>query len=290
VKPAPFEYHAPETLEEALALRALTAGDSAVLAGGQSLIPILSLRLAAPSALVDIGNLSELSGIAVAGRQLSIGAATRQRTAERSAEVRRACALLSLALPWIGHPSTRNRGTVGGALAHADPAGELPAVALALEAELVVRGKSGHRIVAAADFFHGFMRTAVSEDELLVEVRFPLDPSKSGSSFLEVARRHGDFALVGVACSAQLDPQGRIARARIAFAGVGGTPVRALEAEQLLAGQEPRPELLREAAAVASAATEPHSDLHASADYRRHVAKVLARRALTEALERAEAA
>jgi carbon-monoxide dehydrogenase medium subunit len=287
VKPPPFDYHAPESLEEALALRARTAGEGTVLAGGQSLLPILNLRLAAPAALVDIGGVAELRGIAADGDVLRVGAGTRQRAAERSEDVGAGCRLLHAALPWIGHRAIRNRGTIGGSIAHADPAAELPAVALALDAELVLASEQRRRTVAARDFFHGFMQTAIEPDELLVEVRFPADPPRSGAAFLEVARRHGDFALAGVAARVQLGPGGTVAEARLALAGVDGVPVRALEAERLVRGEEPGEELAAEAGERAAAALEPPSDLHAPASYRRRLAAVLVRRALAAAAESA---
>lgn len=287
MKPAPFTYHAPDSLDEALALRAQHAGDGAALAGGQSLVPILSLRLASPTVLIDVGRLGELATIVREGDELHVGASTRQRTAENSPDVAASCGLLAEALPWIGHPSTRNRGTVGGSLAHADPAGELPAVALALDARLTLRSERGERVVAAGEFFHGFMSTAIEPDELLVRLTLPADAPRSGASFLEVARRHGDFALVAVAAVVCLGEGDAIAAARIAVAGVDGTPVRASEAEALLRGGTAGAALFAEAAARAAQGLEPHGDLHASAAYRRHVAGILVARALQKATDRA---
>jgi carbon-monoxide dehydrogenase medium subunit len=290
VKPAAFAYHAPDTLEEALALRAAHAGEGVALAGGQSLVPILNLRLAAPSVLIDLRRIRELAAVTVERGRLRLGAMTRQRDAERSTEVGAASSLLAQALPWVGHPSTRNRGTVGGSLAHADPAAELPTVALALDAELELHSARGGRVVAAEDFFHGFMSTAIEPDELLVAISLPVDGPRTGTSFVEVARRHGDFALVAAAAVVRLRDDEGIAAARVVIAGVDGTPVRAHAAEQQLEGARPHPGLFAEAAARAAADLEPHDDLHASAAYRRHVAGVLVARVLRTAAERAREA
>ena len=287
VKPPSFEYHAPGSLDEALAIREATAGESVVLAGGQSLLPILNLRLAAPAHVLDIGRLTELGSVTVAGDCLQLGACVRQRTVERSTEVTSACPLLAEALPWIGHPSTRNRGTIGGSVAHADPAAELPAVTLAVDARLVVASARSERTVAAADFFHGVMSTALEPDELLIGIELERSLPLTGTAFVEVARRHGDFALVGVAAVVRLSETGEIVRARLVLAGVDATPVRATDAETVLTGSEPHEAAFAEAAATAAKQIEPHGDLHASAAYRRHVAAVLVRRALELAARRA---
>jgi carbon-monoxide dehydrogenase medium subunit len=283
MKPPRFRYLAPSTLEEALALRAEHADDCAVLAGGQSLMPLLNLRMALPGTLIDLGGVVELSGIREFDGGVAIGAMTRQRTAERSALVRERLPLVATALPNVGHPAIRNRGTIGGSLAHADPAAELPAVALALDAQLIARSSGGERTIAAGDFFAGFLTTTLEPDELLVEVRVPGLPEGHRASFLELARRHGDFALVGVAAVVALDPSGAIADARLAFIGVGGTAVRAHAAEALLRGSMPDGALFSEAAERAKGELEPGSDTHATAAYRRRVAGVLAERALREA-------
>ncbi len=286
MKPAPFAYHAPASLEEAIALRAQHGAEGVALAGGQSLVPILSLRLAQPSVLIDVGRLPELATITREPERLHVGATTRQRVAERAPDVA-CCRLLADALPLIGHPSTRNRGTMGGSLAHADPAAELPTVALALDAELSLLSERGARVVRAADFFHGFMSTAIEPDELLVRISLPVDQPGIGVSFLEVARRHGDFALVAVATVLGLGDRGQIASARIVVAGVDATPIRLREAEGLLAGGDAAAALFAEAAACAARELQPHGDLHASAAYRRHVAGVLVARGLHEAAARA---
>jgi len=283
MKPPLFRYFAPDTLEEALALRAEHAEDSAALAGGQSLMPLLNLRMAFPGAVIDLAGIGELAGIREWDGGVAIGAMTRQRAAERSPLVRERIPLAARALPNVGHAAIRNRGTVGGSIAHADPAAELPAVALALDAEMVARTSGGERTIAAADFFAGFLTTALAPDELLVEVRIPGLPAGHGTAFVELARRHGDFAIVGVGAALALDGAGAIADARLVFIGVGGAPVRAREAEGLLRGSAPSDALFAEAAERAKTELDPPGDTHASAGYRRRVAGVLARRALAEA-------
>jgi aerobic carbon-monoxide dehydrogenase medium subunit len=282
-----FEYEAPATLSEALDLLAEHEDDSSVLAGGQSLIPLLALRLAYPAVLIDINGINELSGVSAANGSVTIGAMTREYMAEASATVADAVPLLAVALPLIGHEAIRNRGTIGGSLAHADPAAELPAVARALDAELVVRGPSGERVVPAAEWFEGYLTTARQPDELLTEVRWPAAGPGTGVSFLEVARRHGDFAMVGLATSVTLS-DGAITDARLAFAGVSDVPARAAGAEELLVGQRPSAELFDEAARRAVGDIDPPSDLHGSAEYRKKVAAALVRRGLREAVDNAQ--
>jgi carbon-monoxide dehydrogenase medium subunit len=282
MKPPAFHYVAPTTLEEALEARAEHADDCAILAGGQSLMPLLNLRMAFPGTIIDLAGVDELAGIREWDGGVAIGAMTRQRTAEGDALIRERAPLISTALPNIGHAAIRNRGTVGGSIAHADPAAELPAVALALDAQLVARKKGAERTIDAADFFAGFLTTALAPDELLVEVRLPAMAKGHGVAFHELARRHGDFALVGVAAAVALD-DGKITDARLAFIGVGGAPVRAREAEKVLVGAQPSAELFAEAAERAKGELDPPGDTHASGEYRRRVAGVLAQRALAEA-------
>jgi carbon-monoxide dehydrogenase medium subunit len=288
VKPPPFEYHAPDSLAEGLTLLQQLGEDAKVLAGGQSLIPLLSLRLARPAHLIDINALQELSAVQPWDGGLRVGALVRQRGAERSDLIRQRCPLLAEALPLIGHPQIRNRGTVGGSLAHADPASELPAVAMVLDAQLVVRNAERERSIAASDFFVSFFTTSLQADELLTEVRLPAWPSGAGWSYLEVSRRHGDFAMVGVAALLRLDARGAIAEARLAYTGAAPAPVRAHRAERQLVGQPATEPVFAEAAEAAAEALDPQSDVHASAAYRRHVAKVLTRRGLARAASRAE--
>jgi len=280
------EYEAPTTIAEAVDLLAEHEDEASVLAGGQSLIPLMALRLARPAVLIDINGLSELSLVAATDGQVTIGAMTREYVAEDSATVGDAVPLLAAALPLIGHEAIRSRGTIGGSLAHADPAAELPAVALALDAEFVVRGRAGERVVPAADWFEGYLATSRRPDELLTEVRFPAAGPGTGVAFLEVARRHGDFAIVGLAVSLTL-ADGVISDARLAFAGVADVPVRVAEAEDLLAGERPSAELFAEAARVATAALDPPADLNGSPEYRKQVAAALVRRGLQAAADNA---
>ena len=288
MKPAPFAYHRPATLDEALALLAEHGGEAKPLAGGQSLIPAMNFRLARAAVLVDLNRVAEL-GYVRAGRDgLQIGAMTRQRAVERSDAVRSAAPLLAEAMPFIAHPQIRNRGTVGGSLAHADPAAELPAVMLALEARFRARGPQGERWIPAGEFFTGILETALGPDELLLEVVVPKSPARTGYAFAELARRRGDYALVGVAARVTLDRRGRCQAARITLFSVGDGPVLAAAAAAMLDGQEPSPEAMRAAAdAAAQRDIDPPSDIHASAAYRRRLAAVLTRRALARAVERA---
>ena len=286
VKLPHVEYEVLATVAEAVELLAEHQGEASVLAGGQSLIPLMALRLARPAVLIDINGLGEMSGVSVSGGQVSIGAMTREYVAEESETVAGAVPLLAAALPLIGHEAIRSRGTIGGSLAHADPAAELPAVALALDAEFVVRSRSGDRVVPAAQWFAGYLATSRRPDEILVEVRFPAAGPGTGAAFQEVARRHGDFAIVGLAASLTL-ADGAISDARLAFAGLADVPVRAADAEGLLVGQEPSAELFEEAASRATDGIDPPSDLNGSPEYRKKVAATLVRRGLREAADRA---
>ncbi len=282
-----FEYQAPATVAEAVDLLTKHQDEASVLAGGQSLIPLLALRLARPALLIDINGLGELSGVSVTDGQVAIGAMTREYVAEGSGTVTETVPLLAAALPLIGHEAIRSRGTIGGSLAHADPAAELPAVALALDAEFVVRGEAGERVIPAAEWFEGYLTTARSAGEILTEVRFPAAAPGTGVAFQEVARRHGDFAIVGLAASLTF-AGGAISDARLAFAGVSDVPVRAAAAENLLVGERPSAELFAEAAMRATADLDPPADLHGSADYRRKVAAALVRRGLQAAADNAD--
>ena len=286
MKLPPVEYEAPRTVSEAVELLAEHLDQASVLAGGQSLIPLLALRLAHPAVLIDINGVDGLSGVSATDGWVGIGAMTREYVAEESAAIADAVPLLAAALPLIGHEAIRSRGTIGGSLAHADPAAELPAVALALDAEFVVRGPSGTRVIPAADWFEGYLTTSRRPDELLVQVRFPAVGRGTGVSFQEVARRHGDFAVVGLAASLTLS-DGAISDARLAFAGVSDVPVRAFAAEDLLAGERPSDELFDAAARRATEDIDPPADLHGSSDYRRRVAAVLVRRGLRAAADNA---
>jgi carbon-monoxide dehydrogenase medium subunit len=292
VKMAKFVYHRPEDVEEALEILAEHGSDGKVLAGGQSLLPLLAMRLAAPGHLVDVGHLPDADSIDVeSDGTVVVGGTVRHVEIEQSATIAAVAPLLSGAAPLIGHRAIRSRGTVCGSLAHADPAAELPAVALALDAELVVRGPAGERRVAAADFFVGYLTTALAEDELLVAVRLPPwappDRRAKGWSIQEVSRRQGDFAMVGVAVVVEGDHDGMIRRAALSYFGAASTAVRVIDAERVLVGRRPTLEALAEAATIAAGALNPPADDHGSAAYRRHLAAVLTRRALTEASVRA---
>jgi carbon-monoxide dehydrogenase medium subunit len=278
----------PKSVSEAVSLLEQHEGEAKVLAGGQSLIPLLNMRLARPSFLVDLSKLSELDYIREADGGLSIGAMTTKRTVEDSALVRSRGPLLHAATCLIGHAQIRNRGTVGGSLAHADPAAEYPAVAVALDAELRAAGPGGERTIHAGDFFVTYLTTALEPAEVLTEVRFPVLSGRSGWSIQEISRRRGDFAMAGVAALVRLESSGHCADARIVLFGVGATALRARGAEQRVIGERAGEKIFEQAARkVGEEVEEPLSDVHASAEYRRHLAQVLTKRALAEAVARA---
>ena len=288
MKPPAFEYAAPRTVAEAAALLRASDGEAKLLAGGQSLMPLLAMRLARPSLLVDLGRIAELDYVREDGGGIAIGAMTTKTTIEHSALVRTRQPLLHDATRLIAHPQIRNRGTVGGSLAQADPAAEYPAAALALGATLRLAREGGERSVEAADFFLSTLTTALEPAEILTEVRVPMLAPGTGWSVLEIARRHGDFALAGTAVTLCVEG-GRIASARIVLFGVAPVPVRVRAGEEALVGEKPGATAFEHAAQQArEAAQEPLSDSHASAGYRRHLAGVLAVRALAEAAARAE--
>jgi carbon-monoxide dehydrogenase medium subunit len=287
MKPARFSYHAPTSRAEALSLLATYADDAKVLAGGQSLVPLLNMRLTQPAHLVDINQISELSYIHAGADGLTIGALTRHRDVEHEQLVRRLCPLLAEAMPLVGHPPIRSRGTVCGSLAHADPAAELPAVLLALDGHVRIESQEEGRIVAAEDFFISELQTGLASQELLTEAWFPLALPHTGAACIEVSRRHGDFALVGVAAQVTLDTDETIADARLALFSVAPTPVRTYAAEKLLNNERPGAAVFAAAAEQVSRELDPHSDIHASAAYRRAVAGTLVQRALQLASERA---
>jgi aerobic carbon-monoxide dehydrogenase medium subunit len=287
VKPAPFEYHRPESLDEALALLSEHGWDAKLLAGGQSLIPAMNFRLAQPAVLIDLNRVPELDLIDEHDGALRIGAMTRQAAAERSVIVGSRAPLLAEALPHVAHAQIRNRGTVGGSVAHADPAAELPAVMVALEAAFRVRGPAGERTIPAEAFYTSLFATALEPEEILTGIDVPAPGPGSGTAFLELSRRHGDFALAGVAASLVLDAPGRCAAARIALLGVGDGPVLARRAAAVLEGTDPTEAAIAEAAEAACGEIDPSGDIHASAEYRRHLVGVLVRRALPLAVRRA---
>ena len=289
MKPPRFDYLLPRSVDEALSMLAEHGEEAKVLAGGQSLVPLLYFRLVRPTYVVDLNDIPGLDGIRLDGEHLAIGAMTRQRAAETSAVVRERCPLLAEAMPQIGHVQIRNRGTIGGSLAHADPAGELPAVLAALDGELVLRSPRGERRLTPQEFFIGYLTTATAPDELLVEARVPVTPPRTGTAFMEVSRRHGDFALVGVAATLTVDSGGVCTACAIALTGVGPTPVVAREAARTLVGVKPTTDAYAEVGRRVASALAPDSDLHASAEYRKHLGGVLTRRALARAAERVDA-
>jgi CO/xanthine dehydrogenase FAD-binding subunit len=285
MKPPAFAYERPTSIEAALAALARHGEDAKLLAGGQSLIPMLNLRLLAPRTIIDAGRLAELDGIRVEDGALRIGALTRHNAVLRSREVAERCPLLAEAYRHVAHHAIRNRGTIGGNLCHADPASELPVVALLLEATMVLRSSAGERYIAAADFFKGPFETAARADELLIEVRLPAQPEGQGYAFDEVSQRHGDFALVAAGCTLALEA-GVCRAARLGYGGVGPHALRIAEAEAALAGQPATPESFAKAAEAAAERVRPSSDVHADADYRRDLVRALTTRVLAAALAR----
>ena len=284
MKPAPFLYHRPESVSEAIDLL-YRLEDAKPLAGGQSLMPMMNFRYVTPANVVDLNRIAELSGITEDDGTVVIGAMTRQREIKESALVAARCPLLADALHHVGHVQTRNRGTLGGSLAHLDPAAELPGVLLAHDAVLEVEGKEGARSIPMSQWTLGYMTPALDEGELLVRIRVPVRPAGHGYGFSEVARRHGDFAMAGAAVLAQMDGE-LVKCCAMALVGVDDGPVRLETAEALLAGNPPTPDRL-DAAARTALDVPGIEDVHASAAYRRKIAAVVARRALDRALARA---
>jgi CO/xanthine dehydrogenase FAD-binding subunit len=286
MKPPRFDYHAPRSIDEAVSLLARYGGDAKVLAGGQSLMPMLNFRLTRPAALVDVNRIPALAYVREENGTLALGAMTRQRTIEFSPVVAARLPLLTEATRWVGHLPIRSRGTIGGSLAHADPSAEYPAVLAALDGEVVAQGPRGRRTLKAAELFETYLTTRLAPEELLVEVRLPAMPAGAGYAFEEFARRHGDFAIVGIAAMVVREGA-RCRTARLASAGAGPVPVRLRAAEEILEREGLGGAALQAAAARASELVEPDSDVHASAEYRRHLAGVLTLRALRRAVERA---
>lgn len=286
MKPPEFDYAAPESLDEAIGL--LTADEEAkVLAGGQSLLPLLNFRLAHPSLLVDLRRVPGLDSIEAREGWVAVGAMVRQRRAERDALIAERCPLLADALRHVAHPQIRSRGTVGGSVAHADPAAELPAVLLALDGRVRTAGPGGERMIDADRFFVTVFTTVLTPGEIVVGVELPARPPRTGAACVEVARRAGDYALCGGAAHVTIGDDGTVTDARLALFGVGSRPVRARAAEETLMGSGGDAAAVAEAAALAVEGLTPHDDIHATADYRRHLAQVVARRAFTTAIERA---
>jgi len=286
MKPAPFKYIAATSLQHALALKAEHGDDAKFLAGGQSLLPTMNFRLARPAILIDINGIEGLAGIHPSGETTRLGPLARYRTLQRDAAFTRAFPLIGEALPHIAHPQIRNRGTIGGNLSHADPASELPAIALALRARFRVRAAKRERWIEASDFFAGALTTDLAADEMLVEIELPLAKPRTGSCFMEIARRRGDFALAGVAGVITLDEERRCAAVRLALCGVGDTPVDASAAAASLVGQPCTDKAIDDVTAAVRDMIAPSGSVHASAAYQRHVAGVLVGRALKTALKR----
>jgi CO/xanthine dehydrogenase FAD-binding subunit len=289
MKPAPFRYVAAASLEEALALKAEHGDEAKFLAGGQSLIPAMNFRMAQPAVLIDLNGLEALAYVRAEGDTVRIGALTRYRTLQRDKAITTKVALMAEALPEVAHPAIRNRGTLGGNLSHADPASELPAVVLALGGTLHARSKTGARAITARNFFAGVLTTALTADELLSEIELPVLPPRSGTCFMEVARRRGDYAMMGVACTVTLDASGVCIEARLAYCNAGETPMAAPKATEALKGQKIDENVARAAGETAKSEIHPFGNVHASIDYQRHLAGVLTRRALLAAAARAHA-
>lgn len=287
MKPAAFDYLRPSTVEEACQYLQEYGEEGKLIAGGQSLVPILNMRLSTPECLIDISGLEELKYIREEGDWLHIGALTRQRDVERSALVREKTPLLAEALPYIGHMQTRNRGTFGGSLVHADPTAEIPLSLLALQAVVVIQSAEETREVNVEDFFITYLTTDLMPNEMLREVKIPTGSIPKGYSFQEYSRKHGDFALVAAACVLDVDEQERIASVRLTLGGVDAVPVLAREVEGLILGEKLTDSLLLEASRAAAADIDPEGDLHASREYRLHLAEVFAARVLETAYHRA---
>lgn len=288
MKPAPFKYLPAESTEQAIAFKAEYGDEAKFLAGGQSLLPAMGFRLAQPAVLIDINPIAALAYARTESGVTRIGALTRYRSLERDRDLARSQPLIADALPHIAHVQIRNRTTIGGNLAHADPASEMPAVVLALNGRLHVRSTQGVRAMPAEAFFAGTLATALSPIELLVEVELPIAPARTGVAFLELARRQGDFAMMGVAASVQLDEEGVCRAARLAYCNAGDVPLLAAKAARSLIGERVSEARMREAGALARAEVRPLGNVHATPAFQRHLAGVLTRRALSIACARAE--
>ena len=285
--PSAFDYHAPSTIEEALALLERHGDEAKVLSGGQSLLPLLKLRLGDAGHLVDIGRIPGLTGITEADGYLRIGGSTRESDLERSDLIREKYPILLDTAAVIADPLVRNRATVGGNLAHGDPANDHPATMLALEAEVVARGREGERTIPITRFFTGLFATALAPAEILTEIRIPIPPPRSGGAYVKLERKVGDFATAATAAQVTLGPQGEIARIGIGLTNAGPTPIKATAAEGYLLGRQPDAEVVAEAARLAAGAASPSADRRGSTEYKRDMARVLTGRALTLAVQRA---
>lgn len=283
MKLPPFEYACPTSVSEAVALLAAHDGEAKALAGGQSLVPMLAFRVAAPALLVDLRKLSELRQIKITGAGVVLGAMARWSDILKDARLAKAHPLLVAAVEHVAHYQIRNRGTVGGSLAHADPAAELPGIVIACEAEIAVVGKAGARVIAAKDFFRGPLMTALEPDEIITEIRFLAWPSGRRYGFCEFARRRGDFALAAAMLFYDPDAEGRARNARVAAIGVADVPLRLSAVEKVLEGHKIDDAIIAQAEAAASAAVDPADDIHASGAYRKHLVGVMVERALRSA-------
>ena len=283
--PRPFELHSPSTLSEATSLLGST-NDAKALAGGQSLVPLMKLRLVSPAHVVDLGKIPGLRYIRQGKRQLLIGSMTTHHEVATSSAVGKTCETLSEAASRIGDQQVRNRGTIGGTICHADPAGDVPAAVVALDAELKVDGYRRGRVIRATDFFQGAFTTSLKRDEILTEVRVPVPPPRSGGAYLKLTRGASDLATVGVASVVTLDRAGECTEARLALAGVGSTPLRATRAEEALEGRKPTDAVVDEAAGRAAEMSSPTSDIRGSSDYKREMVSVYVKRAVRQSLSR----
>jgi len=288
MKPAPFEYHAPDSLEQALDLMSQYAGSAKVLAGGQSLVPAMNFRVVQPSVLIDLNRIAELSYIQEDGDMIRVGAMARERHLEFDSAIAKHIPLLSEAAPFIAHPQIRNRGTIGGSIVNADPAAELPVLMLTLDARLRAKNKSGERWIDARDFFAGMFTTTLEPDEILVEIELPFIAPRTGWSFMEVAPRAGDYALMGVAAVVMLDENGKCQKAKLVYLNAGDGPVDAKEAAKHLEGEKFEEKLIESVAVHASEKEiNPFGNVHTSPEFQRHLANVLTRKALATAIQRA---
>lgn len=289
MKPAPFEYHAPDSIEQALNLMSQYTGDAKILAGGQSLVPAMNFRIVQPSVLIDLNRAAGLSYVREEDSALRIGAMTRERELEFNPLISNWAPLLAEAAPSIAHPQIRNRGTIGGSIVNADPAAELPVLMVALSARLKTKNISGERWVDAQDFFMGMFTTALEPDEILVEIELPASPPRTGWSFMEVAPRAGDYALMGVAALVTLDQNGKCEQARLVYLNAGEGPVEAKEAEKSLIGESLSDRLIESVASKASETEiNPFGNIHTSPEFQKHLANVLTKKALKQATQRAE--
>jgi carbon-monoxide dehydrogenase medium subunit len=284
--PAAFDYRAAETLDEALGILAEKGDEAKVMSGGQSLIPLLKLRLASPALVVDIGRLPGLKGVTSEGGTIRIGALTRHADIERSSDMRSLCPILAATAPQISDPLVRNLGTMGGSISHADPSGDWGSVMLALNAQFLARSSRGDRMIAAADFFQGPFTTALAADEILTEIRIPAAGGPASGTYLKLERKVGDFATVGVAVQVELS-NGSIGRAGIGLTAVGSRNLKATAAEESLEGKEPTDEVIAEAARLASEAAEPKGDMRGSAAYKKDIVRVFVQRGLRTAIKSA---